>query len=298
MPTHTTLRCYYKILKRLNTGGIGKKDLLAYLETEDFKLSERTLDRRIEELRYDFDLSIPYNAKKNCYELNEEDVLGLSGIMKYFELGTTANMLAESLKEAKDTLDFIDFDDSRNLKGIENLKLLLDAIKNGNWIECEHVNYNNDTITPYKAMPYMLKEYKNRWYVIVEREDGERRTWGIDRLNDLKVLKKTFKRDKSFKPKESFKEIIGLDFDRGELEKIVLSMEPAQGRYLKSLPLHSSQEVIFEDEKETRIALYVRPNYELMQEIMWLMDSVKVLEPTHIVEEIQQKLKATLKQYL
>jgi hypothetical protein len=38
-------------------------------------------------------------------------------------------------------------------------------------------------------------------------------------------------------------------------EKVILSFDVVQGKYIKTLPLHTTQEVILENENEIRIAL-------------------------------------------
>ena len=70
-----------------------------------------------------------------------------------------------------------------------------------------------------------------------------------------------------------------------------------QGKYIKTLPLHKSQKVLVDNEKECRIALRVVPNYELTQEILMHGDTVRVLEPAWLAEKIQQILKRTLEKY-
>ena len=43
--------------------------------------------------------------------------------------------------------------------------------------------------------------------------------------------------------------------DGGEPQKIVLSFDPFQGQYIKSLPLHKSQTVLVDNVEEFRIKI-------------------------------------------
>jgi exonuclease V gamma subunit len=76
-----------------------------------------------------------------------------------------------------------------------------------------------------------------------------------------------------------------------------LSCDPFQGNYLKTLPLHPSQEILKDDEDALQIRLYVEPNFELRSKIMKIADSVKVIRPEWLATEIQNKLKKALNQY-
>ncbi|MCF6241798.1 MAG: WYL domain-containing protein, partial [Bacteroidales bacterium] len=123
------------------------------------------------------------------------------------------------------------------------------------------------------------------------------RTYGIDRISELSVSEETFKRTKATEARANFNSIIGLVYSFGKREKVVLSFVPRQGRYVKSLPLHHSQKILIDNEKELRISLFVIPNYELFQQILMLGANVKVLEPKWLVKEIKGKLKTALNLY-
>jgi predicted DNA-binding transcriptional regulator YafY len=143
-----------------------------------------------------------------------------------------------------------------------------------------------------------LKEYQNRWYVVGIIGDSEDfRTFGIDRIEGLKIIPETFKVNPKLNPAEMFERTIGLVYSIGTPQKVVLSFTPTQGRYIKTLPLHASQEILVDNEKECRISLYVIPNYELNQEILKHGNAVKVIEPKWLADEIKGILKDALNNY-
>jgi len=63
------------------------------------------------------------------------------------------------------------------------------------------------------------------------------------------------------------------------------------------LPLHTSQKVLIDNDTELRISITVIPNYELNQLILKHGDTVKVIEPEWLVDEIKENLKITLEKY-
>ena len=125
----------------------------------------------------------------------------------------------------------------------------------------------------------------------------EVRTFGLDRIDNVEVLKQKFKKDKGIKPLDMFDNIIGVNGEDGKVEEVHLSLTPLQGKYLKSLPLHKSQLVIKEDEKETVISLKVVVNYELMQRVLMLGEYCKVLQPKSLIDSVKKSLKESLGNY-
>ena len=81
------------------------------------------------------------------------------------------------------------------------------------------------------------------------------------------------------------------------METIILSFTPNQGKYVKTLPLHITQETLIDDDTEFRISIDVIPNYELIQTILKQGDTVKVIEPQWLADKIKENLKRTLKKY-
>jgi predicted DNA-binding transcriptional regulator YafY len=77
-------------------------------------------------------------------------------------------------------------------------------------------------------------------------------------------------------------------------QKVVLSFEPFQGKYIKSLPLHETQEVLIDNEKELRISLNIYLTHDFKMEILSFGENVKVIEPQDFAEELKETYKAAL----
>ena len=57
-----------------------------------------------------------------------------------------------------------------------------------------------------------------------------------------------------------FDQVIGVEISDKELQSVVLSFDPQQGKYIKSLKLHRSQKVLIDNNEEVRIQIMVKPN--------------------------------------
>lgn len=299
MSKHSTIRRYALVIEK-----IGRKSYPSFEEIKDymfnhgFELSERTIQRDLEQIRNDFGVDILYNRQRNGYYIDDYEGFNMNNFLRFLEIANTAELIIECLKEGKNALDYFDFESKGNLKGIELIKPLLFAIRNHRKIILTHERFSTGVQTEYSVMPYMLKEYLYRWYLVGYVDDkSEFRTFGIDRIVDLTVLKKTFTPEKGKDPRELFVHTVGLTYSINEVSEVILSFTPLQGKYIKALPLHDSQEIIIDNDTELRIKLFIVPNIEFKQRILMMGDAAKVIEPEWLVEEMTDTLQSALRRY-
>jgi predicted DNA-binding transcriptional regulator YafY len=299
MSKHGTIRRYTLIIEKISRKQYPSfKAIKDYLFDQGFEVSARTIQRDIEQIRFEFGIEIKYDRLRNGYFIDEDSSINIESFLRFLEIVSTADLLTESLKDSKDTLNYITFESQGNLKGIENLKSLLFAIRNHRKISFSHENFETGKTRKYSLKPYILREYQNRWYVIgIIGNLNEFRTFGIDRIENLEIKSYTFEPDKKKNPIELFENIVGLTYAINKLEEVILSFTPLQGKYIKALPLHKSQEIIVDNEKELVIKLRIIPNFEFEQKILMLGDAVKVIEPEWLAEEIKNVLQNSLKKY-
>ncbi len=300
MSIQGTIRRYTLEIEKVRQGQFPSlKEIMEYLKIHGFEISNRTLERDIEQIRVEFGIEITYSRVKTGYYIDFEKSINTESFFRFLEIVNTAELLTESLVESRDTLQYISFDSGGGLKGIENLKILLKAIKNHRKISFSHFNFHTGVTRKYALKPYLLKEYQHRWYVVGVL--GGRKdfiTFGIDRMMDLVVSTDTFIRDEKLNPMKKFENIIGVVLSSDKIEKVVLSFTPGQGKYIKTLPLHKSQQILIDNESEFQIALNIIPNYEFIQQILMHGDRVKVVAPDWLSEEIKNNLSQSLKKYL
>jgi predicted DNA-binding transcriptional regulator YafY len=299
MSKHGTIRRYTLEIEKIRRGQLPTfEEIKEYLHNHGFEVGDRTIQRDIEQIRFEFGIEIKYNRDKNGYYIDYENSINIESFFRFLEIVNTAELLTESLHESKNSLKHISFDTGGGLKGIENLKPLLKAIKDNRKITFSHLNFHTNKIRKHTLKPYLLREYQNRWYVIgLIGGLNEFRTFGIDRIENLEVKTEIFKIDNKHNPIDMFEKTIGLVYSLNTVQKIILSFTPTQGKYIKTLPLHTSQKNLVDNDTEFRISINVIPNYELTQLILKHGDTVKVVEPEWLVDEIKEKLKRTLEKY-
>jgi predicted DNA-binding transcriptional regulator YafY len=270
-----------------------------HLTRNGFEYSRRTIERDIENIRYEFGIEIVYNRTDNCYYIDKEKSINIETFNRFLEIAGVADMLTEGFGKKKNILNFISFEsESTQPKGTEFLKPILSAISNNQEIRFTHENFQRGTFKNITLKPYLLKEYQDRWYVVgTVGKKSTVRTYGLDRMSEFKETGVGFIPDENFEPKELFENVIGLVYTDNDITEVMLSFTPDQGKYIKTLPLHHSQVVIDDNEKECIVKYEIIPNLEFKQRILMYASSVKVLEPEWFAEEVRVELKNAAKQY-
>lgn len=272
-------------------------EIIERIEEEGINSSQSTLKRDLKALSDEFGIVVKYNFTTKGYQYYEDESTDYETFVKIIDLISTSELIQETIRENKENLQYISFDTSSQLKGIQNLTIILKAIKDFNQIQFIHRSFYHLEASIKTIEPYGLKEYANRWYVIGKSlPSQEIRTFGIDRMEQIEILKTKFKRPKE-NPLLEFENVLGLVYSIHPIQKVVLSFTAQQGNYIKTLPIHPSQKTLIDSEEELRVELFLKPNLELIQRIMMYGDEVSVLEPNWIADEIKIKLQKTLNKY-
>jgi len=155
-------------------------------------------------------------------------------------------------------------------------------------IEFTHYKFWDEDISERTVEPYALKEFRNRWYVVgKDLKDNGIKSFGLDRLSDLNITKKRFK-PSGFNVNEYYRHCFGIIAPNADSpSEVILSFIPFQGRYIKSMPLHESQQILIDTEEEFRIKLKVYITEDFVMEIVSHGERVRVLEPKLLAEEIR-----------
>ncbi len=300
MSKHKTIRRYTLIIEKIKQSNHPSfEDIKNHLYNHGFDIGDRTIQRDFNQIRYEFGIEITYNKNQNGYYIDFENSVNSDSFFRFLEIVNTSTLLAESINDGKNALNYISFDSNAKFKGLHNLKELLFAAKNHRKITFNHFSFYHNKIRKYSIKPYLLKEYENRWYVVgLIGNTDHLRTFGIDRIENLEIKTETFTPKTHINPQELFAQTIGLVYSENTLQEIILSFTPLQGKYIQSLPIHTSQRVIIDDENEYRISITVIPNYELNQLILKHGNTVKVIKPSWLANEIKENLHQSLEKYL
>jgi predicted DNA-binding transcriptional regulator YafY len=241
-------------------------------------VSGRTLDRDLKNLRDDFGLEIKYK-RPNGYYLDEDYEQDSSKIENLMHLTSSTFF---KIKYANESV-FIQPDTSVNAIGNEHLEDFYYAISKGFKVKLTYHPFGKEAHERVVS-PQILREYRQRWYILVLKDDNQQRLYSLDRIKKLQVLTdiealKIEDKDKVFK------NVIGVSIPQVNPEKVILKFDRQQGNYIVTQPMHHSQQIVSDDENGVTINLNVVTNWELKETIRSHGHHVTILEPKHLIEE-------------
>jgi predicted DNA-binding transcriptional regulator YafY len=298
MSVSETLMRYHLIISKLKTHPASLKEINKILEREsEFRgynlvRDKRTFKRDLDAIRSIYDIDIEFNFRKGVYEIVQDEQNEKN--LRIVE----ALDLFNALKISENISEVIHFEKRRPI-GSEHLSGLLHAIKNRVQVKFTYQKYWEHELTSRIAEPYALKEFKNRWYVLAnDMKDNKVKSFALDRLTELELTKKKFQYPEDFKVNDHYRYCFGIISPEGDTPtEVILSFDPIQGKYIKSLPLHESQQVLIDNEQELRIQLTVFLTHDFFMELLSHGENLKILKPDSLIQEIKESLEKTLQQY-
>lgn len=299
MSKRESISRYNLIIKKVRKHPASFDEIADYLaresELQDYNLeiSKRTFQRDLNDIRSIYDIDIIYDRSRKVYFIDSEDKSqAVERILEAFDTFNALN-LADRLS------DYIHFE-NRRASGTENLYGLLHAIQNRLQITFSYQKFWDDQAASRQGEPLALKEFKNRWYLLANDPSKQKiRVFALDRLSGLEISKHTFTYPAGFSVKEYFRHCFGIIHpDDLQPEKVILTFDPDQGKYIKSLPLHGSQQILADNTQEFRIQLELYITFDFVMEIRSYGPDVKVIQPDSLVEEIKQSCQKSLGQYV
>jgi len=265
-----------------------------YLQMQDDELqigfSIRTLQRDLKEIRNVFGIDIMYSKTEKGYYITENngENMNFQRMMEAFDLFNSLNL-------AQDLTPFIHLE-KRRPQGTENLYGILHAIKNKRIIHFDYQKFWDEKPLPRKAKPFALKEFDNRWYILVtELNSPQIKSFALDRLTHFEISPDGFQDQAPVDLQEYYRYCFGIISPNDHpLREVVLSFDPYQGKYIKTLPLHHTQKVLIDNEQELRIQLKLYITEDFIMEVLSHGARVKVLEPLELIEEVKKVYQKSL----
>lgn len=296
---------YLLILKKLKVKPYSTYDELQayienqfdYLQMQDDNLqigfSKRTLQRDIKEIRNVFGIDIEYSKSQKGYFIsqNENENMNFQRMMEAFDMFNSLNL-------AQDLTPFIHLE-KRRPQGTDNLYGLLHAIKNRLQIKFTYQKFWEEELSQRLVEPYALKEFKNRWYIMAkESKDNNIKSFALDRLTNLEITNQTYQYPDNYSIEQSYRYCFGIISPNDEEpQDIILSFDPFQGKYIKTLPLHDTQQVLVDNDVEMKIKLKLCLTHDLVMELLSFGDNMKVIEPKSLADQIKHAHEKAYRQY-
>lgn len=239
------------------------------------------------------------NAPVNDADIDKmKEIVGVlkqfNGFNYFDEMSELIARLENNLyTSTKQSRNCIQFEDNKLLKGLHHITPLYQAILNERALLLEYKSFKAQDSQQKIYFPYLLKEYRNRWFLIAKPKKGNLLiTLALDRIMEFQEL-----------PNEKFVYYDGVDFERyfddllgvtksekDRAFKVILHVNKYHAPYILTKPLHKSQQILKEDETGVIIRIDVVLNFELEREILGFGECMKVLAPGILQSRIKKRL--------
>ncbi len=287
-----------------------------YGSDEGSDICDSTIEKDLRAMRMELDAPIKYSKIDKGYfysdpnysidkiPLSEDDIEAIRfasntlmqfrdvGLFKQFgfAIDKIFDRVHISNNPADDSVEnFVQFETVHDTaRGNEMLPDFLKAIKEKIVVSFLYTSYVSEKTKLRTVLPLLLKEYRNRWYLICFSLDKKKvMTFGLDRMEEFKLSEENYYKAIDFNPDHYFKNSIGITANESEPDHVVFKIDKVGSKYIISQPLHSSQELIKEGNNRNTFSLSVIVSEELKRTILSYGSQIEVLKPKSLRSEIR-----------
>lgn len=185
----------------------------------------------------------------------------------------------------------IQFEQPVSTQGREWIKPLYEAISARHTVQFTYHNIYKDETREHQLEPYLLKEVRNKWYLIGYSNKHERFiTYALDRIRALHCSGTSFQYRRDFDAEDFFRYSTGIMEEQAPGETVVLEAMGHAAKLLQLNPLHVSQKLVKETKNYLRFELQVHMNEELVQQLLGCCNAVKVIKPRKLQQRMQEEI--------
>jgi predicted DNA-binding transcriptional regulator YafY len=332
MPKNKEALIRYRVINRcfVERTYVTKKELKEACEKalNIYPIGERTIDADINAMRYDERLGyfapikIDRLNKTYFYDdpsysidnipLNEEELNSIvfaSRLLEQFKGIEILRTFSGSVQKLVDVInvyrqsdeeqqEFIEFEMIDESIGTQYINDLFEAIKNKKVLEIRYKSFTSNKEKKHQLHPYLLKEYRNRWYLIGYNDKyKEVRTYSLDRFISIKIDITVEYTGVEFDAKKYYENVIGVSVLNEEPAEIHISYSHFQAQYVITQPLHHSQELVEQTDHCVIFKYYLVPNFEFYAQILAWGDEVEVIKPNKVQKKIVELASGIISNY-
>ncbi|MCQ2342530.1 MAG: WYL domain-containing protein [Paludibacteraceae bacterium] len=251
-------------------------------------IPERTFHRYKEAIQELFQINIGFSKLKGYYIENTEDIKR-DGMRKWLISTFAVNNL---LNEGQHLKDHILLEPMPS--GHMFLSAIMESIRDGVKLNVSYQGYGKAEPATFPLLPYCLKAFKQRWYVLAESayEDHSLRVYSLDRFVSVERTEEPYSIPNGFDGKEYFSKFYGISTPNkaDQLVLVHIRFSEQQAHFVRSLPIHPSQKELQTDDNGTTFSYFLIPNYEFCHEILTHGSGAEVLSPASLREWFRNEI--------
>jgi len=301
-----------------------KEDLRRACEHELFgtdlglHICDSTIEKDLRSMRDEYDAPIKYhrfhkgyyysdpNFRINDLPLSESNLtairfaantlLQFKDVAIFREFSHTIDKMMERISlnsqiKPKELQEYVQFETHTSVGGSEHLQPLLKAIQESTLVYFEYENFRTGIIKTRKVCPLLLKEYRNRWYLISFDYIKEKiTTYALERMHNLDFTKQKVSKPQDFNPQLFFEHSIGISTGETHPEIIRFKADKTAAKYIESQPFHATQKLIKHASDHSIFELCVFVSEEFIRSILSFGGEISIIEPKSLRKTIQERI--------
>ena len=244
-------------------------------------LPERTFHNHRKAIEQIFGIEILFNKSKGYY-LDMSQVCSTE-MTEWLLTSLTVN---SAIRESSDLKDRIIFENVPS--GRKFLADLINAMKESRTIEVVYHKFEATAPKEYLLSPYCLKVFNQRWYLLaMDEQNGFLKIFALDRMHEIRPTHRKFVLPEDFSAVEYFNGYFGVVVDDEVKPQLVkFKAWGKQREYFNTLPLNASMKEVETHEDYSVFTCHIAPTWDLEMELLQYNDTVEVLEPLSMRENM------------
>lgn len=182
----------------------------------------------------------------------------------------------------------MDMERVEGYRGAQFIGQIYEAVRKQQTIIIEYQSFKARQSEAIVVYPYLLKEYRNRWFLIAQKATNkvpQVNIFALDRIHSVSPDRHhLFKQCEGFDPAHFFDDTVGVTkMLADKARRVVIKIDRDQAPYVESKPFHSSQKVEqhFRD-GSIQVSLKVVLNHELERLILGFGGHIEVIAPPEL----------------
>lgn len=242
---------------------------------------------------------------ENDYQVLHEavDMLRqLDNFEQFAEMSDVVSRLQDKLAISKhNRKPIVHFDNVPNLKGLKLLNPLYNYIAQRQSLRIMYQPFSARKPQQYVVFPYLLKEFRNRWFLFCSRATDLRMfNLALDRIVSVEPIDVPYRDNPQFDSEHFFDNVIGVTKNIGNKpQHITFRATREQSHYIATKPVHPSQKLVScnPNDGSCIFSIDVVINIEMYSIMMSFGPGVKLLSPRQAVTFMAKKLRQAAAQY-
>lgn len=237
-----------------------------------------------------FDINIECDRRGGyLYYIEHAEDMERGGVRTWLLNTFAVNHLINENHHLKQRILFEDIPSGRRF-----LTQIIRAMRDNHTLEMSYQSFWNDAPHTFEVAPYCVKVFRQRWYVVAcSTSDDRLRIYSLDRIHELRTLEHLFVLPENFDPQAYFADSFGIAVDESyKPERIRVRVSSIQRQYIRTLPLHASQQETEITENSSVFEFYLRPTLDFQQELLTHAANtdgqIEVLEPQWLRKQMRQ----------